>query len=200
MGDFNLNLLHYNENVHCQEFLDLMLSKYLIPLIRKPTRVTDTSSTLIDNIFSNDISFVSSGVIVSDISDHFPIYAKVPLVKSCCLKTQRFTFRDFSESNIDRLRERLLTANWEEVFGIDNDAETAFHTFLDKFSRLYDEIIPLRQSTRSTYKKTPRMPWITKSLLKSINHKNNLFCKYKRNPNENTKGNMHVIVIFLQQL
>ena len=52
----------------------------------------------------------------------------------------------------------------------------------------YDEIIPLRQSTRSTNKKAPRMPWITKPLLKSINHKNNLFCKYKRNPNENTKG------------
>ncbi|XP_072180116.1 uncharacterized protein [Diadema setosum] len=76
MGDFNLNLLHYSENVHCQEFLDLMLSKYLIPLIRKPTRVTDTSSTLIDNIFCNNISSVLSGVIVSDISDHFPIYAK----------------------------------------------------------------------------------------------------------------------------
>ena len=52
MGDSNLNLLNY-DNHNCQEFLNQMLSKSFIPLIRKPTRITDISSTLIDNIFVN---------------------------------------------------------------------------------------------------------------------------------------------------
>ena len=46
MGDFNLNLLHYNENSNCHEFLDLMLSHSFVPLTKKPTRVTDSTSTL----------------------------------------------------------------------------------------------------------------------------------------------------------
>ena len=47
MGDFNHNLLNYRENHTCQDFLDLMLSKSYIPLIRKPTRLSNTASTLI---------------------------------------------------------------------------------------------------------------------------------------------------------
>ena len=53
MGDFNLNLLHYHDKPHCQEFLDAMISNALIPCITKPTRLADTTTTLIDNVFTN---------------------------------------------------------------------------------------------------------------------------------------------------
>ena len=50
MGDFNINLLNYeshNENS--------MVSHYLLPHILQPTRVTDHSATIINNIFTNTI-------------------------------------------------------------------------------------------------------------------------------------------------
>ena len=62
MGDFNLNLLHYNENSNCHEFLDLMLSHSFVPLTKKPTRVTDSTSTLIDNIFVNNLTNITTGI------------------------------------------------------------------------------------------------------------------------------------------
>ena len=41
------------------------------PLINKPTRITDSSATLIDNIFTNvHNTETKSGIWITDISDH----------------------------------------------------------------------------------------------------------------------------------
>ena len=55
LGDFNVNLLNYNEHNQTNEFLDSLASNSIIPLILQPTRITSNSNTLIDNIFSNVI-------------------------------------------------------------------------------------------------------------------------------------------------
>ena len=48
-----------------------MLSAGFFQKITLPTRICDTSSTLIDNIYSNDLkSNDMSGIFVSHISDH----------------------------------------------------------------------------------------------------------------------------------
>ena len=50
----------------------------LVPLITKPTRITAHSATLIDNIFTNNTNVLSkNGLIISDLSDHFPIYSAI---------------------------------------------------------------------------------------------------------------------------
>ena len=70
MGDFNL--LNYENHTPTSNFLNTFFTNHLQPLILQPTRVTDSISTLIDNIFSNDItSKVISGNILIHISDHF---------------------------------------------------------------------------------------------------------------------------------
>ena len=48
-GDFNTNLLKYDEDSVVQEFYDLMTSQSFIPQITLPTWITDSSMTLIDN-------------------------------------------------------------------------------------------------------------------------------------------------------
>ena len=53
LGDFNINLLIYNDHPLTNEFLDSLASKSVILYILQPTRITDRSETLIDNIFSN---------------------------------------------------------------------------------------------------------------------------------------------------
>ena len=56
--------------------MDMMFSLGLYPLIDKPTRITDHSATLIDNIFTNELdSKMNSGLLISDTSDHLPIFA-----------------------------------------------------------------------------------------------------------------------------
>ena len=49
MGDFNYNLV--NASGDSLEFLNLIFANDLYPVVTLPTRVTEKSATLIDNIF-----------------------------------------------------------------------------------------------------------------------------------------------------
>ena len=49
-GDYNLNLLKINDDETCNEFFDIITSPSLLPQITLPTRLSQTSGTLIDNI------------------------------------------------------------------------------------------------------------------------------------------------------
>ena len=70
-GDFNIDLIKYNSHNATNVFLNNLFSFGMFPLIRKPTRITCTSSTLIDNIFTNDVSSkLYIGLIINDITDH----------------------------------------------------------------------------------------------------------------------------------
>ena len=53
-GDFNLNLIKYTQNRGVYQFLENILFNNIIPHITLPTRVTEKSTTLIDNIFTNN--------------------------------------------------------------------------------------------------------------------------------------------------
>ena len=72
-----------------KEFIDINLDLNLIPTITKPTRITKTSATLLDNIIVGKQfhNFVAN-IAISDISDHLPtimnsyqpnLYKKQPL-------------------------------------------------------------------------------------------------------------------------
>ena len=50
LGDFNIDLLKMNIDSNISYFLDIMGSYDLLPQIMLPTRITDNSKTLIDNI------------------------------------------------------------------------------------------------------------------------------------------------------
>ena len=89
LGDFNINLLNYNDHQLTNEFLDSLASNSFIPYILQPTRITSHSKTLIDNIFSNIISHeMISGNITATISDHLPQFLFAPIVhlKALCEK------------------------------------------------------------------------------------------------------------------
>ena len=65
-----------------------MCSYGFYPLISSPTRITNFTSTLIDNIFINEINTeMSSGIMINDISDHLPIFAMI----KCSMKERTCT-------------------------------------------------------------------------------------------------------------
>ena len=78
LGDFNVNLLNYNEHNQTNEFLDSLTSNSFIPLILQPIVITSHSNTLIDNIFStNVIDPDISGNLTATISDHLPQFSLI---------------------------------------------------------------------------------------------------------------------------
>ena len=80
LGDFNVNLLNYNEHNQTNEFLDSLASNSFIPLILQPTRITSHSNTLIDNVFSNVIDPEISGNLTATISDHLSQFSIIPIM------------------------------------------------------------------------------------------------------------------------
>ena len=83
LGDFNIDLLKIDDpsdGGKIEDFYNLLCSHFLVPHINIPTRITSTSATLIDNIFSNNLDFtqsISRNLTVS-ISDHLPQFLLVP--------------------------------------------------------------------------------------------------------------------------
>ena len=73
MGDFNLDLLQMESHNDTDNFLNTPGSSFFFPQILQPTRITDHSATLIDNIVFNSLEyFTISGNIVYDLTDHLP--------------------------------------------------------------------------------------------------------------------------------
>ena len=82
VGDFNLDLLKMNTRQKYTEYLDVMLCNGFYPKITLPTRLTERTATLIDQIYcklSSSKKICSSGIILSDMSDHFPVFTCINL-------------------------------------------------------------------------------------------------------------------------
>ena len=81
VGDFNINLLNYNDHQPTYRFLDSLVSNSFILYILQPTRFTSHSITLIDNTFFNIISHeVNSVNITATIAAHLAQVLFVPYV------------------------------------------------------------------------------------------------------------------------
>ena len=70
--DHNLDLLKYSKHRPTRDFVLSNENTNLIPSITRPTRITNSSATLIDNIFVNNdfVRLLKSQIIINDISDH----------------------------------------------------------------------------------------------------------------------------------
>ena len=80
LGDFNIDLFKYQQHFHTNNYLDTMFLHCFLPLINRPTGITSHSASLIDNIFTNNLSHnLKSGILFTDISDHLPIFTLLSL-------------------------------------------------------------------------------------------------------------------------
>ncbi len=56
-------------------FLSNFFEHNMFLLVDRPTRITPHSATLLDNVFTNVFgNKIKSGIFISDVSDHFPIF------------------------------------------------------------------------------------------------------------------------------
>ena len=80
MGDFNINLLRYNEDHNSTDFLEQIYSCSLIPRITSPARLIPRSKTHINNILSTDTANeVIAGNILTTLSDHLAQFLLFPI-------------------------------------------------------------------------------------------------------------------------
>ena len=70
MGDYNISISKQNIDNKIQNYVNEIYSSGCFSLINKPTRITTTSATTLDHIYSNSLqNFSVSGILISDVSD-----------------------------------------------------------------------------------------------------------------------------------
>ena len=72
MGDFNIDLLKTDIQRPIHDYLEFILSYPMLLTIYKPTRITATTTTCIDNILTNNEDIIQSTILLTDLTDHFP--------------------------------------------------------------------------------------------------------------------------------
>lgn len=186
-GDFNIDLLKYNTNNGTTHFVDMLFSLGIYPLIDKPSRITDHSATLIDNIFTNELNnSITSGLLITDISDHLPVFCVCN-----CSHINRITvnkyrcIRKLSDDCIKSFNSDLSAVNWDTVLN-ESDADIAYTNFMDIFTSLYDKNCPIKKICMNTPTSKSK-PWFNRGLRNACKKKNNLYKQFLRHRTTKSK-------------
>ena len=114
-GDFNIDLLKYDTNNNSSEFLNSMSSAGFLPSILQPTRITDDTSTIIDNIYTNNVNQSSlSGNILISFADHLTQFISVQK-KTNNHKPYDIFKRDFANFDEQSFKNDVSIQNWNSI-------------------------------------------------------------------------------------
>ena len=114
LGDFNFNLLPKAQDTSFSnwKFRQLLNTFNLKNVINKATRITGTSTTLIDLVICSDTSNIShQGVCDLEISDHHLVYAVVNLKRKRQKPTLKAVY-DYKKVDLDSIRTDFAAPPW----------------------------------------------------------------------------------------
>ena len=180
LGDMNININKTNQNYpQADRYMQAITSNGAFSLITKPTRVTDKTATVIDHIITNDSAHsILPRVVLSAITDHYPIMCKISKIDTFCTKSpiplyrnkKNFCSEAFSNDldkelgNLISSKFPLNTDNFDEIFDL----------FVNLIAKITDKHAPLERMSRKQ-RKLASKPWITNGILISIRKKNAMF-------------------------
>ena len=186
--DHNLDLLKSHHHVHTERFIEVNLDHLLIPTITRPTRITKTTATLIDNIIisQNLCGNFLSGIVMYDISDHLPSYCILSNIESSKKAKISIKSRDMREPNVAALKDQLSHIDWVDLL-CDNRVNENLNHLNVVLQEHIERLIPYREYNVNP-KRLRREPWLTAGILNSINHSKALYSKtLKKNCTDKTR-------------
>ena len=190
LRDFNINLLNDNSN-EVIDFLTIIASNTFVPTITIPTRISEHSETLIDNILTNITEkTLESGNLAVGISDHFPQFL---LIKSSFKKDIKCNheqhYNDWNSFDEIKFVEDVRNVNWDEILQLNKlDPDISFQNFyncLDNFLKIH---VPKRRISK---KQQSSKPWITRKIKKAIIRRNKLSLSLAKENDPIMRGNIH---------
>ncbi|MBY0580760.1 MAG: hypothetical protein K2P53_03665 [Rickettsiales bacterium] len=172
LGDYNIDLIQSNNDTATSDFLNLLSFHNIHPFITLPTRITNHSATIIDNIFSNLITNeIISGNLTTSVSDHLPQFCIFPNFNKLFIPRNHNLYRR-NFKNFDKIKftSDLLKIDWDNVIE-NSDVNSCFQMFISETTLILDNYAPLKKISIKNFKRRFK-PWITKGILKSIQIRN----------------------------
>lgn len=170
-GDFNIDLLNIVEDENANQLLDALSTLSLLPIITKPTRIANESHTLIDNIFINKPNLIQSGILLSDISDHFPIFLihKYFFHPGENSSKVQIKFRLINDVTLSNLYNKVAHADYGDIVD-DDDCDRGLSIFVEGLTDAYNVCCPIKTKTISI--KDKLKPYINESIKIDIKKRN----------------------------
>ena len=165
------------------KYYTIMNSFNYCPLIRRPTRVTDETQTLIDHIWTNESHTIfNSGIVSYDLSDHFPVFAVIE--QNIAVPHNESQYVTMSK----RLNNEVCDAKFRDIlnntdFSDVNDAATVddmYNKFSVKLCNAYNDAYPCIEIRRR--KIDLLKPYINADLRSLIREKHRIHRLYRRFP------------------
>ena len=179
LGDFNISFKNNTSSI-CKSYKNILNMFNLKQLINTPTRVTPTSSTIIDHIICNNQDKISqSGVISTGVSDHFLTFCTRKSHKEKVEKQNIVRIRSTKNYDKDVFIDKLNAIDWSSLY-LCRSVQDAWEKFRSLFHSTLDDIAPyrdikIRQQTE---------PWMTSEILDNIRIRDDLLQTYKRTENK----------------
>ena len=157
VGDFNVDVL-VNSKKKTRELLSLVDAFEFKNTFLEPTRVSDTSSTCIDNVFLNcpNLTFnllVVKDAIVNQISDHMLQSFQVKIGDYVPLKIMYTEAREINQQTLQHLNLLLEKEDWQELYSC-SDPDSAFERYTDIFKHYLDIACPKKKIKNKPRKST----------------------------------------------
>lgn len=141
LGDFNLDLC---KRLNCTKINNISKHSNLTQLIKDCTRITDTSSTLLDLIFVTNLEkCFSSGVHALGLSDHSLIYL-VRKSKKVHTEPRTITSRSFTKFNDKNFVDSVRTVDWDKVTSC-SDVNSALTIWNQLFNNVCNRHAPVKK-------------------------------------------------------
>ena len=147
MGDLNFNLLDLSDK-KTEQFTNIMFKYNFYPLINKPTKITDSSSSAINHIWTNvSNTSMKSGIIAHCVADHLPVIQVSNLGK---IETNSVSkVRCYTLSNLIKFSAFLNNADLYDVENQDNP-DNCFKNSYDLLINEFEKFVPLKESSKTT--------------------------------------------------
>ena len=185
--DHNLDFMKHEQHIPTSGFIGINMEHQLIPTITKPTRITRSTATLIDNIIMGKSyqSDYSPRIIIDDISDHFPLLLRTTNPMLYTKKPKELTTRGINTTKCEEINQVLKNYNWQMVLE-GKETDEAFNIFHTILQNTLDTICPVH-TIKLTKNKIRKEPWITTGLQKCIRKQKLLYKQQLKEINVETK-------------
>eukprot|EP00794_Sanderia_malayensis_P010377 gene10377-11459_t len=172
LGDFNANFLNPNNNKELKTTINF---NGFQQMVSEPTRITQTTETLIDLILTNNPMNINEIIVTPlSIGDHDLIGCIRKL--NCKRYTSRSVIsRDYKNYDAGKLAEDPKLINWGLLYDC-NNIELAANTFTKTLKDIFDKHAPFK----SKIIKGKAAPWLKVDLRKLMNERDQALRKARK--------------------
>ena len=171
VGDFNYDILKLDGAG--ESLLEMLSNEGFHQGVTEPTRITESTKTLIDHVYSNTNSLPQTNIIMAGISDHEITYTTLP--NRIRHKKEFVTKRWLKPGDYDDVATLLRGVDWSPMHKMRADEAAIF--LEGKIKRALDEIAPIKTKKISIKKLNQ---WSTKGIRTSTKTSFELYKAVKR--------------------